>query len=109
SKDALIKAAASYEKLAQLPEAAKVLSLLAQREKETKESDKWKELAADFYALSGKPEQARSYYDDLAKRKSPKEYEQFLLKLEEFEKNYGDHARLQSLRNQVIAQGIQPA
>lgn len=107
SHDALLRAAQTYEKLAQLPEAAKTLSILSQRDR--KDSDKWKELAADFYAMSGKPEQARRFYEDLAKRKSPKEYDAFLLKLEDFEKNYGDAGRLQVLRTQVIARGIQPA
>lgn len=107
SHEALLKAAHSYEKLAQLPEAAMVLSILSQRDK--KDSDKWKELSADFYALSGKPDQARSLYQDLAKRKSPKEYGPFLLKLEDFEKNYGTPSSLQSVQGQIISKGVQPA
>jgi len=106
AQDALVKAAQTYEKLAQLPEAAKVLSMLAQRDK--KESDKWKELAADFYALSGKPDRARALYDEVARTKSPKEYGDFLLKYQEFEKNYGDASHLQVIKNQIIAKNIQP-
>ncbi len=107
SQDALLKAAKTFEKLAQLPEAAKVLSMLSIRDK--KDGLKWKELSADFYALSGKPDQARKLYEEISKTKSAKEYEAFLLKFEDFEENYGDPAKLQTLRNQVIAKEIQPA
>ncbi|HAG91230.1 MAG TPA: hypothetical protein DCL41_05130, partial [Bdellovibrionales bacterium] len=107
SQSALIRAAQSFEKLAQLPEAAQVLSVLAQRD--AKESDKWKELSADFYAMSGKPDRARELYQDVAKRKSKKEYGEFLLKQEDFEKNYGSPGQLAVIRRQIVSHGVQPA
>lgn len=104
---ALVKSARTYEDLAQLSPAAKVLSALSQRDE--KDSVKWMELSADFYAMSGQYDHARKLYDQVSRKKSPKEIGDFLMKMESFEKNYGSKATTDVVRNQIISRGVQPA
>ncbi|OFZ19014.1 MAG: hypothetical protein A2Z20_11580, partial [Bdellovibrionales bacterium RBG_16_40_8] len=63
--DALMKAAQTYESMAQLYDAANTLTKLAKADKENK--IKWLQLAADFYVLSNAYKAARPLYDELSR------------------------------------------
>jgi TolA-binding protein len=63
-RDCLVKAAQAFESMARLDLAARVLLNLA--EVEVEKQDHWRELAADFFALSGDKERAVGIYIKLA-------------------------------------------
>ncbi len=104
---ALVKAAQTFEQMAQLEPAANVLVQLA--EKDTTSKNKWHELAADFYALSGHPRQARKLYQDVLSSTNEKDYKRVLLKLETFENSYGSEQSQISVENQIVQKEIAPS
>ena len=65
--DALLKAAETYESMGQLPSAARVLMKLAVVD--SKNTLKWKTLAADFQALSHQNQSAQKLYQELRAQK----------------------------------------
>jgi len=104
--NALLRAAHSYEQMAQLSEAARVLEKLSGRD--AKNATRWRELAADFFALDGQMPQARKLYAELKPGVEGEARVQLLNKIEIMERNYGtDSTRAESLRALVDA-NIQP-
>lgn len=109
STPALESAAQTFEKMAQLDLAANVLVQLADRET----ADKWKfkELAADFYAMSGHPSelaQARKLYQEVLPTLKDSEKIRLLIKMESFEKSYGTGSTHAAIVNQLAARGVAP-
>ncbi len=105
--EALLKAAQSFETMGQLKRAAQVLEMLAA--KDEKSARKWKELAADFYALDGQPDSARKIYTSLNKEKIGSDLRVSLMtKLDALEKSYGDSRSQAAIQRQIIEMNIQP-
>lgn len=104
---ALAHAAQMLEQMAQLQRAADVLIQLAERE--TASAAKWRELAADFYALSGQYPNARKLYQNLISSSAKEEEKNRLLaKLELFERNYGSAAAHDQIVKQMVQKDIAP-
>jgi TolA-binding protein len=106
STPALEGAAQTFEQMAQLEPAANVLVQLADREQ--KEKLKFKELAADFFALSGHTASARKLYQELLPLLKDDEKIRLLSKLENFEKNYGTEQSHASLVKELAQKGVAP-
>lgn len=104
--NALLRAAQTYEQMAQVGPAARVLSHLSELDEKSK--SKWKELAADFYTLDGQFESARSLYQDLKAGAQGQSLVDLVTKIEALEKNYGTPATHQEALRQVVELGIQP-
>lgn len=104
--DALLRAAQTYESMAQLGPATRVLTLLSERDAKSK--TKWLELAADFYALSGQPTMAMKTYNDLMLMVPHKDQDRILLKEESLEKTYGSESAQAKVLKQIIHRGVQP-
>jgi cellulose synthase operon protein C len=103
---ALGKAAQMFEAMAQLAPAADVLVQLANRD--TANHAKWLELAADFYALSGRSSQARKYYQELLPLMKEESRLRLYGKMETFENNYGSAASKAEFQKQMISKDIPP-
>lgn len=106
SGPALVGAAQTFEQMAQLEPAANVLVQLADRD--AKQRIKYKELAADFYALSGHAASARKLYQELLPQFKDEEKTRLMAKIENFEKNYGTEATHAASVNQLAQRGIAP-
>jgi TolA-binding protein len=104
--NALLRAAQSFESMGQLMEAAQVLELLAV--KEQKSALRWRELAADFYAMDGGHVQARKIYGELKSQGDAALKSRMVNKLEAFEKAYGTPAQQAAILQMMIDQNIQP-
>lgn len=104
--NALLRAAQTFEQMAQLSEAAKVLVKLAARD--DKASRQWKELAADFYALESELPAAKKLYGELRATGTPEQKVAIVNKLEALEKHYGTEASHKEFVKMMIDQGIQP-
>ena len=106
SINALLRAAQTFEQMAQLSEAARVLEKLAQRDE--KSARRWNELAADFHALDGETAAARKIYNDLKTGADEKQKVALLNKIEALEKNYGTEASHAEVVKTMVEQNIQP-
>ncbi len=104
--NALLRAAQSFESMGQLQEAAQVLEKLAA--KDEKSARRWRELAADFYAMDGGHLQARRLYNDLKGLGDSATRTRIMVKLEGFEKAYGTTGQQAAILQQMIDMNIQP-
>ena len=106
SINALLRAAQTFEQMAQLGEAARVLEKLAVRDE--KGSKRWRELAADFHAMNGQTAAARRLYGDLKTSADPDKRKTLMNKLEALEIAYGTDQTRADIQRQMIDQNIQP-
>lgn len=104
--NAMLRAAQSFESMGQLQEAAQTLEKLAA--KDEKSARRWKELAADFYALNDGAAQARKLYNELKDKGDGATKVRIVGKLEALEKAYGSRQSQEAILQQVIAMNIQP-
>jgi hypothetical protein len=104
--NALLRAAQTFEQMAQLREAARVLEKLANRDE--KGARRWKELAADFHALENETGAARKLYTDLKVGADATQKNELLNKLEALEKNYGSERSHADLIKALVDKGVQP-
>ncbi len=106
-KDCLTKAAGAYESLARLDLAAKVLIDLCDFDKAN--DTKWRELAADFMALSRGRQAAISIYAKLAEsRKDVKERLGLIEKQLEIAKLEANTKQISEFKRQMTNLGIEP-
>ncbi len=106
-KDCLTKAAGAYESLARLDLAAKVLVDLCEFDKANE--NKWRELAADFLALSRNRQAAIVIYAKLAEvRKDPREKLALVEKELELAKIDASNKQVIELKKQIASFGIEP-
>jgi tetratricopeptide (TPR) repeat protein len=106
-KDCLTKAAQTYEASARLEPAAKVLLNLA--EADSANAEKWRELAANFFALSGDRDRAKDMYLKLAEGKKPSrqlELYEKTIKLEELDSNTKG---VNQIEQKILALGLEPS
>lgn len=103
---ALLKAAQTYEFMAQLKEAARVLEKIAQRD--PKEALKWKEMAADYYAMDGMPTQARRLYTELRSGANSEKRTRLVSKLDTLEKTHGSKQQQAEVARMIADMNIQP-
>jgi TolA-binding protein len=106
SVNALLRAAQTFEQMAQLSEAARVLEKLAARD--AKAARRWNELAADFHALSGETMAARKLYEDLEHGADNAQKLTLIKKREALEHNYGTEQSHASVVKTMVDQNIQP-
>lgn len=104
--NALLRAAQTFETMGQLQEAARVLEKLAARDE--KGAAKWRELAADFYAMDGGAANARRLYNELKGKGDNATRVRLLNKLEALEKNYGTEQAHADMLKTLIDMNIQP-
>jgi hypothetical protein len=103
----LLRAAQTFEQLAQLGEAARVLEKLAARDE--KGAARWKELAADFHAMNAEAVAARRLYGELKSGTTDAEKRKGLvLKLAALEQNYGTDQSRADMERTLIDQNVQP-
>lgn len=108
-KDCLTKAASTFEGMGRLDLAARVLLNLALVEPE--KQDKWREVAADFFALSGNrdnKDRAIAMYLKLAEGKKAGEQLRFTEKAATLAKEAGDSKTLAQIEGKYASQGIEP-
>ena len=106
-RDCLTKAAQTFETMGRLELAAKVLLNLALVE--TEKQDKWREVSADFFALSGDKDRAVTMYLKLADdRKNKKEQVELLDKAASLARDGGDMKTLSSIEARFSREGIEP-
>ncbi len=104
--DALLKTAQTYESMGQLSQAALVLEDLVKVD--TKQSLKWKMLAADFYALSFQAGKARRLYSELRTQGKADDQKQAFEKLVLLEKQQPNSQEYKVLLDQIVRNGVQP-
>lgn len=104
--NALLKAAQSFESMAQLTEAARVLEVLSV--KDQKSAKRWRELAADFYAMDGHGPEAKKIYNDLRVAGDYATKARIVNKLEAFEKAYGTANSQADILRMMIDMNVQP-
>ncbi len=93
--------------MAQLPDAGRVLEKLAL--KDAKSAIRWKELAADFYTLSGQFTTARRIYTELkAQAADAGRRTDLTNKIYALERSYGTEQSRAALDNTLVSQGVQP-
>ncbi len=105
-KEALVKAAQSYEAIGNTQRAAVILESLSKKDK--KESVKWLTLAADFYFLSGKTKKAKALYFKLLNSPNKKIQHQALKSLEILESSKPLSKAHQRILNIIIKNKFQP-
>jgi len=106
-KDCLTKAAQTFEAMARLDLAARVLLNLAQLEPEKQEH--WREVAADFFAVSGEKDRAITMYQKLADdRKDKKQQVALLDKAAILAHDSGDMKTVASIEARFSRDGIEP-
>lgn len=106
-RDCLTKAAQTFEAMGRLELAAKVLLNLALVESEKQAH--WREVSADFFALSGDKERAATMYQKLAdERKDKKEQVALLDKAAILARDSGDMKALASIEARFSREGIEP-
>ena len=108
AENALMKSAQSFEQMGQLKEAARVLEKLAARASASPAATRWKELAADFYALDRQSASARPLYNELKSAGDSAYRAKILGKLEALERHYGSESSRHEVVQQMINQNIQP-
>jgi TolA-binding protein len=106
SVNALLRAAQTFEQMAQLGEAARVLEKLAARDE--KNATRWKELAADFHAMNGAAPSARRLYNDLKTAANAEKRKTLLNKLDALEQAYGTDQSRAEIQRVLIDQNVQP-
>lgn len=104
--NALLRSAQTFEQMGQLVESARVLEQLAARD--SKSESRWKELAADFYALDNGAQHARKLYTELKGRGDQATRTRMMNKLEALEKSYGTQDSHAALLKTLIDANIQP-
>jgi TolA-binding protein len=104
--NALLRSAQTFEQMGQLNEAAKVLEALAVRD--AKSAPRWRELAADFYAMDNNASNARRLYNDLKGQGNQEARTRMLNKLEALEKAYGTAESHAAILKTLIDMNIQP-
>lgn len=106
-KDCLTRAAGAFESLARLDLAAKVLIDMCEFDKVNE--NKWRELAADFLALSRNRQQAISIYAKLAEvRKAPREKLALFEKQLDLAKLDGNQKQITDLKKEILSLGLEP-
>lgn len=108
-KDCLTQAATTFEAMGRLDLAARVLLNLAQVEVENQ--DKWRELAADFFALSGSQERAITMYTKLAeglKGDQQKARTGLLEKAAQLARDSGNASAQREIEGLFSSKGIEP-
>lgn len=106
-RDCLTKAAQTFETMARLDLAARVLLNLALVESD--KQDKWREVAADFFALSGDKERAITMYQKLAEdRKKQSEQVALLDKAAILARDSGDMKTVAAIEAKFSREGIEP-
>lgn len=105
-KECLSKAARTFEAMGRLDNAARVLLNLA--EVETEKQDQWRELAADFFALSGGKDRAITMYQKLAESRKPEAQLPLLEKAATLARELKDTKTLAAIEAQYTAKGIEP-
>ena len=105
--DCLVKATQTYEAIARLDLAAKVLLTLAQVD--TDKQIKWQELAADFFALSGDREKAITLYMKLSDGNvKPDTRVGLLEKAAHLSRDIGDMKTLSHIESLYTQMGVEP-
>lgn len=104
--NALLRAAQSFESMGQLKEAAQTLEKLAA--KDEKVAKRWRELAADFYAMDGGYPNAKKLYHDLKDKGDNAARTRMMTKLDALEKAYGTERDQNAILQQMVSMGIQP-
>jgi hypothetical protein len=105
-RECLTKAANTFEAMGRLDNAARVLLNLAQIEGE--DQFKWREVAADFFALSGSKDRAITMYMKLAEGQKPAKQLVLMEKAAELARESGDNKTLADIENQYSSKGIEP-
>lgn len=106
-RDCLTKAAQTFETMGRLELAARVLLNLALVE--TDKQDHWREVSADFFALSGDKDRAMTMYQKLADdRKNKKEQVALLDKAAVLARETGDMKTLDAIETRFSREGIEP-
>jgi len=105
-RECLSKAARTFEAMGRLDNAARVLLNLA--EVETEKQDQWRELAADFFALSGGKDRAIAMYQKLAESRKPEAQLPLLEKAAALAREIKDAKTLAAIEAHYAAKGIEP-
>jgi hypothetical protein len=104
--DCLKKSAGAYESMARLDLAAKTALLIATVE--IGKEDQWREVAADFQALSGGREKAIEAYLKLAEQKNGEARIRLLEKSQVTARDSGNERLLKQVQNRVQQWGVEP-
>jgi cellulose synthase operon protein C len=105
-KDCLTQAAQTFESMARLDLAARVLLNLALVEPE--KQNKWREVAADFFALSGGQSRAIPMYMKLAEGQKPAAQIPYLERAAALARDTGDLKALAQIESEFTRMGIEP-
>lgn len=105
-KDCLTKAATTFEAMGRLDLAARVLLNLALVE--TENQNKWREVAADFFALSGSKDRAVTMYLKLAETQKGEKQVALLEKAAQLAHESGDTKSLAVIEAQFTRENIEP-
>ncbi len=105
-KDCLMRAAQTFEAMGRLEWASRVLLNLALVDEPNQA--KWQELAADFLALSGAKERARTMYLKMSEGQKGEKALLFLEKAQALAKESGDTQAYQAARTKILTLGIDP-
>ena len=106
AKDCLTKSAQTFEAMGKLDLAARVLLNLALVDQPAEE--KWRETAADFFALSGSRSRAATMYEKLAEGKPAARKLQLEEKLQSLAKTAKDMDAYRKSRARIVALGVEP-
>ncbi len=104
--NALLRSAQTFEQMGQLNEAARVLEILSVRDE--KSAARWKELAADFYAMDNNAANARRLYGELKQPNNAEVRIRMLNKMESLEKFHGSPDTHAAILKTLIDQNVQP-
>jgi len=105
-KDCLTKAATTFEAMGRLDLAARVVLNLATVE--TENQDKWREVAADFFALSGAKDRAVTMYLKIAESKQGAVLFALLGKAAQAARDINDQKTIAAIEAQYTSKGIEP-
>jgi TolA-binding protein len=105
-KDCLTKAAQTFEAMGRLDLAARVLLNLALVEKEN--ANKWREVAADFFALSDSKDRAIQMYLKLAEEKKGEAQVKLFEKAEAVARESGDAKTIAQAEAYYLKNGVEP-
>ena len=105
-RDCLTQASQTFESMARLDLAGRVLLNLALVE--TDKQDHWREVAADFFALSGGKPRAIQMYMKLGEGKKQDEKVRFYQKAELIAHEMGDTKTLDHIESEFTKMGIEP-
>lgn len=106
-KDCLMKAAQTFEASARLEPAARVLLSLALVDEPNQE--KWRELSADFFALSGVRDRAVEMYMKLADKQKPGRQLALFEKALAVQELSGDVKGVRATEVKIFALGLEPS